>query len=143
MSARSPIIRVLIAILPWLPAILLILIFLPQGWAKFSDTSGWAVAFRHWGYPDWFRITIGCLEVGACFLLISGRAAAFGALIIVCVMLGAMTTHVIFDHGRHMTSEVVPLTLALITLFLRRNQLSALWTTFRPSGRRGVLMPNP
>ena len=136
MSARSPIIRVLITILPWLPAILLILIFAPQGWAKFSATSGWGVAFRHWGYPDWFRITIGCLELAACVLLLSGRAAALGALIIVVVMLGGMTTHVIFDHGRHMTSEVVPLTLALITLFLRRDQLSAMWMTTRerPAG---------
>jgi len=131
MSTRRPMIRVLITIARWLPAILLILIFAPQGWAKFSATSGWGVAFRHWGYPDWFRITIGCLELIACLLLLSGRAAAIGALIIIAVMLGAMGTHVVFDHGRHMTSEVVPLTLALITLFLRRDQL-----------RRGALAPN-
>ena len=95
----------------WLPAVLLAFIFVPQGWAKFSDTSGWAVAFRHWGYPDWFRILIGVVELSAVVLLLSGRAAVVGALLIIAVMLGAMGTHLVFDHGRHMTSEVVPLTL--------------------------------
>ena len=107
----------------WLPAILLILLFARQGWAKFSDTSGWAVAFRHWGYPAWFRVTIGILELGAALLLALGRTAAFGALIIIVVMLGAWVTHLVFDGGRHMTSEVVPLVLATIVLFVRRAQL--------------------
>jgi uncharacterized membrane protein YphA (DoxX/SURF4 family) len=142
MSARRPIIRVLITMARWLPAILLVLIFAPQGWAKFSDTSGWGVAFRHWGYPDWFRITIGCLESGASLLLLSGRGAALGALIIVAVMLGGTATHILFDHGRHLTSEVIPLTLAVITLVIRRDQLSAMWMALRPSGGHEALMPN-
>jgi putative oxidoreductase len=107
----------------WLPAILLILIFARQGWAKFNDTSGWAVAFRHWGYPDWFRVTIGVLELCAVLLLALGRTAAYGAVIIIVVMLGAWATHLIFDGGRHMTSEVVPLVLASIVLIVRRRQL--------------------
>ena len=107
----------------WLPAILLILIFARQGWSKFNETSGWALAFRHWGYPDWFRVTIGVLELAAVVLLALGRTAAFGALIILAVMLGAWATHLIFDGGRHMTSEVVPLALALIVLIVRRRQV--------------------
>ena len=110
----------------WLPAILLILVFARQGWAKFSDTSGWAAAFRHWGYPDWFRVSIGVLELGAVVLLALGRTAAYGAIIIIVVMLGAWATHLIFDGGRHMTSEVVPLVLASIVLILRREQLRIL-----------------
>jgi putative oxidoreductase len=109
----------------WIPAILLVLIFTPQGWSKFSDTSGWATAFRHWGYPDWFRVTIGVLELGAVLLLILGRTAAFGAIVIIVVMLGGMATHIIFDGGRHMTSEVVPLVLASIVLAVRRRQVAA------------------
>ena len=107
----------------WLPAILLILVFARQGWAKFSDASGWAAAFRHWGYPDWFRVTIGVLELSAVLLLALGRTAAYGAIIIIVVMLGAWATHLIFDGGRHMTSEVVPLVLASIVLIVRRGQL--------------------
>ena len=107
----------------WIPAILLILIFAPQGWSKFNDASGWAKAFRHWGYPDWFRVTIGVMEVGAVVLLALGRTAAFGAILIIVVMLGGMATHLIFDGGRNMTSEVVPLVLASIVLVARRRQL--------------------
>jgi len=110
----------------WIPALLLVAIFAPQGWSKFSDTSGWAMAFRHWGYPDWFRVTIGVVELLAVALLLLGRTAAVGALLIICVMLGGMATHLIFDQGRHMTSEIVPLVLGTIVLVLRRDQLSAL-----------------
>ena len=110
----------------WIPALLLVAIFAPQGWSKFSDTSGWAVAFRHWGYPDWFRVTIGVVELLAVALLLLGRTAALGALLIIGVMLGGMATHLIFDEGRHMTSEIVPLVLGSIVLVLRRGQLSAL-----------------
>ena len=107
----------------WLPAILLVVIFVPQGLAKFHDSSGWARAFRFWGYPDWFRITIGVLELMGALLLIAGRTAAFGAIIIIAIMLGAMATHLIFEGGRHITSEIVPLTLATIVLVIRRKQL--------------------
>jgi putative oxidoreductase len=117
----------------WLPAILLILIFARQGWAKFSDTSGWAAAFRHWGYPDWFRVMIGVLELAGVVLLILGRTAAFGAMIIIVVMLGAWATHLIFDGGRHMTSEVVPLVLASVVLIVRRQQLTHALARFRSS----------
>ena len=108
----------------WIPAILLVLIFAKQGWSKFDDASGWATAFRHWGYPDWFRITIGVMELTAVVLLLLGRTAAFGAILIIVVMLGAWATHLMFDGGRHMTSEVVPLVLASILLVIRRRQVT-------------------
>ena len=110
----------------WLPALLLVLIFVPQGYSKFSDSSGWASAFRGWGYPDWFRVTIGAVELLAAALLLWGRTAVVGAFLIVIVMLGGMGTHLVFDNGRHMTSEIVPLTLATIVLILRRKELAQL-----------------
>lgn len=120
----------------WIPALLLVLIFVPQGWSKFFDDSGWSVAFRHWGYPDWFRVTIGVMELAAVVLLLAGRTAAFGALLIMAVMLGGMATHLIFDGGRHMTSEVVPLVLATVVLVVRRGQLRGL---LRKRAHRSVL----
>ena len=120
---KSQVIKILKVIGTWIPALLLVLIFAPQGWSKFNDTSGWADAFRHWGYPDWFRVSIGIVELSAVVLLLLGRTAAYGAILIILVMLGAWATHIIFDHGQHMTSEVVPLVLASIVLALRRRQL--------------------
>lgn len=110
----------------WIPALLLVMIFAPQGWSKFFADSGWGRAFRHWGYPDWFRVTIGVMELSAVALLLLGRTAAFGALLVIAVMLGGMATHVIFDGGRHMTSEVVPLVLGTVVLVLRRSQVADL-----------------
>lgn len=120
---KATLLRVLKVVGMWLPAVLLVLIFAPQGWSKFDDAGGWAVAFRHWGYPDWFRITIGVMELSAVALLLLGRTAAFGAILIIIVMLGGMATHLIFDGGRHLTSEVVPLVLGSIVLVLRRKQV--------------------
>lgn len=115
----------------WIPVLLLTLIFVPQGWSKFNDASGWAAAFRHWGYPDWFRITVGIMELGGVVLMLLGRTAAFGALLIMIVMLGGWATHLLFDAGRHMTSEVVPLVLASIVFALRRRQVTGLVRQFR------------
>ena len=113
----------------WMAAGLLTLIFVPAGWQKFSDHSGWAVAFRHWGYPTWFRVLIGVMELGGVALLLTGRWAVAGAALIIVVMLGGMTTHVIFDGGRHVTSEVVPLVLASLVVAMR-----VIGTRRRPTG---------
>jgi len=121
--SKSQVIKALKVVAPWVPALLLAVIFIPQGGSKFSDTSGWAAAFRHWRYPDWFRVTIGIIEVTVAACLLWARTAPLGALLIVVVMLGGMGTHLVFDQGRHMTSEIIPLALALIVLIARRRQL--------------------
>jgi uncharacterized membrane protein YphA (DoxX/SURF4 family) len=129
----------------WVPSVLLALIFVPQGLAKFRDDSGWARAFAHWGFPVWFRVLIGVLEVGAVVLLFvpllvrrrpGPRAAVLGALVIVAVMLGGMGTHVVRDGGRHLTSEVVPIVLASVVLWARR----AAWLGARPLSRPPAAM---
>jgi uncharacterized membrane protein YphA (DoxX/SURF4 family) len=103
----------------WIPTLFLVFVFAPQAWNKLSDTGGWAVAFRHWGYPAWFRILIGFVETGAALLLLWPRAAIAGAALIIAVMLGGTGTHIVKDNGRHVTSEVLPITLATIVLVLR------------------------
>lgn len=104
----------------WIFTLFLAYVFLRQGWAKFSDSSGWAQAFRAWHYPEWFRIAIGVIEVAAALLLLHRRSAAAGAVMIVVVMLGAMATHLWWGHPRHMMSEVLPLTLATVIALSRR-----------------------
>jgi putative oxidoreductase len=118
----------------WIPALLLVLIFTPAALAKFSDDSGWAAAFRHWGYPDWFRVLVGVVELLAVVCLLWGRTAILGALLVCAVMLGGMGTHAVFDHGRHMTSEIVPLVLAGVILLTRRRQLATLAAARRGPG---------
>jgi len=109
----------------WIPTLFLVYVFARQGAAKFSDTSGWAQAFRFWHFPVWFRILIGVLEVSAAALLLTRKTAAIGAILIVMVMLGAMGTHIYWGRPGQVTSEALPLTLALLVLWGRRRQLTA------------------
>lgn len=129
---KSTIVRVLKTIGIWIPALLLVPIFVPSALDKFSDAGGWAAAFRHWGYPDWFRVLIGVVELAGVALLILGRTAALGAILIIIVMLGGMATHVAFGDPKGVTHEVVPLTLGVIVLVLRRKQLLPLISDSAP-----------
>ena len=117
----------------WLAALFLVWVFARQGWSKFSDDSGWARAFRHWHYPDGFRIAVGVAESAAALLLLWRRTALAGALLIMAVMLGAMATHVYWGRPSQVTSEVLPLVLATCVAFGRR---SAFLFPLRGQGRR-------
>src|ERR1041385_1948313 len=82
----------------WIPTAMLTYVFVAQGLNKFSTTSGWFLAFRHWGYPDWFRMLVSVIEIAGGLLVLWRRSAPIGATLILCVMLGAMGTHVWIDH---------------------------------------------
>jgi len=116
----------------WLMAIFLAYVFSRQGLAKFSASSGWATAFRAWHYPDWFRITVGVVEVAAAALVLTPWTALAGGVLIVGVMLGAMGTHVWWGRPGQVTSEVLPLILGTLLAVGRRNRFFA----FRTRGNR-------
>jgi putative oxidoreductase len=112
--------RVVIDVLLWVFALFLTWVFIRQGLDKFSDTGGWARAFRVWHFPVWFRIAVGAAETAAAVLLLSRRTAFGGAMIIVVIMLGAMGTHIWWGRPGQVTSEVLPLLLATIVAIGRR-----------------------
>ncbi len=112
--------RIAIEVLLWLLAAMLIMVFARAGWDKFDATSGWARAFRFWGYPVWFRVLIGVLEIGTALLLVWPRTAAYGAAIIIVVMLGGMGTHVFVEHRPSgVTSELLQFMFASLVLIGR------------------------
>ena len=121
--------RVVVDVLLWVFALFLAWVFVRQGTAKFSDSSGWAKAFRVWHFPVWFRIFIGAAETAAALLLLSRRTAFAGALIIIVVMLGAMGTHVWWGRPGQVTSEILPLVLATIVAMGRRKSFFLLRQT--------------
>jgi putative oxidoreductase len=120
-QSRAP--RIAAEVLLWALALFLIYVFGRAGLDKFDDGSGWARAFRFWGYPVWFRILIGAVELAAAALLPWPRTAAYGALLIVGVMLGGMGTHVLVE-GRpgRVTSELGQLVFSSIVLAGRWRQ---------------------
>lgn len=113
----------------WLPTLFLAFVFTTQGAAKFSDTSGWARAFQHWGYPEWFRWTIGFAELLSAAFLLWRRTAALGAALIIILMLGGIGTHLAANDRFWFRSETTPIVLATIVLLTRYSRLVGL----RPS----------
>ena len=112
--------QIVLDVVLWIFSLFLVWVFVRQGAAKFSDTSGWARAFRLWHFPVWFRVLIGILEIAGSVLLLTRRTAFAGALIIMVVMVGAMGTHVYWGRPGQVTSEILPLTLATIIALGRR-----------------------
>ena len=104
----------------WVLALFLAWVFIRQGTAKFSNTSGWARAFEVWHFPVWFRVLIGVFETTAALLLLTRRTAFAGAVIIIVVMLGAVGTHVYWGRPGQVTSEILPLLLATLVAIGRR-----------------------
>lgn len=92
------------------------------GYPKFSDSSGWAQAFAVWGYPSWFRILVGIVEVaGGLFLLIPGTGVyAAGALAL--IMIGAMGTHIVHGDPTAVYHEAVPLGLLGAVAYLHHRR---------------------
>jgi len=118
----------------WVPTLFLVYVFANQGVSKFSDTSGWARAFRLWHFPVWFRILIGVLETLAAALLLTRRTAPIGAALIALVMLGGMGTHIYWGHPQQVTSEVMPLVLSIVILLGRRRHFAAMLSRRRDRG---------
>jgi len=117
MSVKERSLRIALEVLLWALTGLLVWVFARAGWDKFVPSSGWARAFTFWGYPVWFRMLIGGLEIAAAMLLLWPRIAAYGAAIIIVVMLGGMGTHVFVEHRpSRVTSELGQLAFSSVVL---------------------------
>lgn len=80
--------------------VLLALIFLASGGAKLLQLPFEVQAFARWGYPSWFMLLTGVLEVAGGLGLLAGlhrpalrRLVAAG---LTLLMLGAIATHLRF-----------------------------------------------
>jgi putative oxidoreductase len=93
---REPFARA-IPVLLWIIATAIACDFIHQGWRKFDPQGWWAPAFKKWGYPTWFMITIGVIEVTGGLLLIFPKVRHIGAAMLIVIMVGALITRSI--HG--------------------------------------------
>ncbi|MEP1780352.1 MAG: DoxX family protein [Reichenbachiella sp.] len=83
-------------VLLWLIGAYLAYRLMLNGYRKFDPDGMWTNAFIRWGYPVWFRIFIGILEVGGGLLVLIPRTRHFGALVLFAVMTGALVTRITF-----------------------------------------------
>ena len=98
----------------WVLAGLLALVFVASGGFKFGAQQA-IDNFHKWGYPDWFRLLTGVIEVASGALLLVPRARLFAAAALACTMVGAVLTHL--SHGE-MANAPVPAVLLILLAVL-------------------------
>ena len=87
-----------------------------------------AEGFKNYGYPAWFRVFTGIVELVAAVLVIAGiwntTLAAWGGLVIAATMIGAIFTHIkIKDALKTLMMPIILLVLGLIVLIINFGSL--------------------
>jgi putative oxidoreductase len=112
----------------WLVRGLLALAFVAAGGAKLYGVPMLVEEFQHIGLGQWFRYATGGLEIMGAILLLLPRKAALGALLLICIMIGAVITH-LFVIGGSAVPAMVLLALNAIVAYAERGQIALLAET--------------
>ncbi len=82
----------------------------------------YSVKFVDWGYPSWMRFVVGGLDfISAVLLVVPSRRIRFlGATILVFVLTGAVTTHIV-NHNALFESFAAPTHLIIMGLIALTN----------------------
>ena len=110
-------------ILLWVLQILVAGMFLFAGSLKLAGAAPMVALFTTIGVGQWFRYVTGGIEVVSASLLLIPGLAAFGAVLLICTMIGAVLTHLVVVH----TSPAIPLVLlvtGLAILWGRREHIA-------------------
>lgn len=118
-------------IVDWTVRILLALAFVSAGGMKLAGAPQFVALFDQIGIGQWFRLLTGTLEVAGGLLLLIPRTSIFGALLLVCVMIGAVFTHLAVIGGNPAPALVL-LALSAGVLWLRRAQLATFARSMMP-----------
>jgi uncharacterized membrane protein YphA (DoxX/SURF4 family) len=96
------------------------------GAMKLSGQPQMVAMFGTLGLGQWFRYVTGGLEVLGAVMLLVPRLAGAGALLLCCVMVGAIATHLFVIGGNPAIPIVLLLVLAVIAWFRRDRTLRLL-----------------
>jgi len=80
--------------------------------------------FGHMGLGQWFRYFTGSLEVLGALLILLPSLAAFGALLLICIMIGATIMHLLVIGGSAVPALVL-LALSAVVAIAKREQIAA------------------
>ncbi len=98
---------------------------LGAGSGKLLGSADMIALFDAVGIGQWFRYATGSLEVLGALLLIIPGTIALGAVLLACVMAGAVATHLAILHTAA-TAPLVLFALTAIIAWFRRSQLAGL-----------------
>ena len=109
----------------WVVKGLLALAFVSAGSAKLYGVPMLVEEFQHIGLGQWFRYFTGGLEILGAILLLLPQRALFGALLLICIMIGATVTH-LFVIGGSPVPAIVLLALNAVVAYAERSQIASL-----------------
>lgn len=104
----------------WSVSILLVAAFLMFGTLKLTGAQPLVAEFAKWGYPTWFRLFVGVVEIGGAVLLLFPRTVALGTIGLGILMFGCVFTHLKAGEGPHAIPALVLLTLLAVVGYARR-----------------------
>jgi len=107
----------------WLTQITLAAMFLFVGGLKLAGAPQLVALFDAIGIGQWFRYVTGSIEVVSAVALLVPTWAAFGALLLIPTMVGAMITHLFIVGGSAMPATLL-LVGSLAIAWVRRDQLA-------------------
>ena len=106
----------------WLLQIALAAMFVFAGGLKLTGAPELVALFDTIGIGQWFRYVTGSIEVVSAVALLVPSWAAFGALLLIPTMVGAVFTHLFIVGGSAVPATVL-LTGSLAIAWARRDQL--------------------
>ena len=101
----------------WLLAGLLALAFLASAATKLMGIA--TPMFLHWGYPSWFTLVIGVLELLGALGLLFRKTLLLATAGLTVIMLGAAYTHVANHEGLQVLRPVIFIIVLWLAWWLR------------------------
>lgn len=97
----------------WVLTVVLSCVFVFAGWGQATSAPFFVGMWSAFGYPHWFMVLTGLLEIAAAALLIAPRTVWYGAGQVCAIMLGAFVTHL--THGQSFQA-VMPAILGVLAI---------------------------
>jgi len=91
----------------WVAQIVVAAMFLMAGGAKFAGAAPMVALFDAIGIGQWFRYVTGSIEVVSAVALLVPSSAAFGALLLIPTMVGAVITHLFIVGGSPLMAVIL------------------------------------
>jgi putative oxidoreductase len=120
----------------WLTQTALAGMFLFAGGLKLTGAPEMVAVFDAIGIGQWFRYVTGSIEVVSAVALLVPSCAAFGALLFVPTMVGAVATH-LFIVGGSAAPATILLIGSLAIAWARRDQIARAWSRRRHTDASG------
>jgi putative oxidoreductase len=105
----------------WTLTILPAIALFQAGAGKLIHRLVWVENFERWGYPGWFWLAVGALEVISGIALLVPRAASAAAIVLAVTMVWALATFLHAGEATRMLGPLVVLPFLCSVAYLRRS----------------------